>query len=67
MVTVRREPGRVVLVTWGNADASLLQAWNALTWAFAASADGRVQSPERPLTAAEFRRAADLPAPLHTG
>ena len=34
MVTVRREPDRVRLVTWGNADAAMLQAWNALAWAF---------------------------------
>src|ERR1700730_18597864 len=35
MITIRREPQRLVFVTWGNADAEMLKAWNALTWAFA--------------------------------
>src|SRR4051812_953697 len=35
MVTVRREEGRAVFVTWGNAERPLLQAWNALAWAYA--------------------------------
>src|SRR5947209_20453200 len=34
-LTVRRDRDRVVLVVWGNADAGLVQARNALTWAFA--------------------------------
>ena len=33
MVTVRRGEDRLVFVTWGNADAALRQAWNALAWA----------------------------------
>jgi hypothetical protein len=64
MVTVRREPGRVSLVTWGNADAAMLQAWHALTWAFAEAGGGRVETPEGALSADEFRRQADLPTPL---
>ena len=35
MVTVRREGDRVVLVVWGNSDASLIRAWNALACTFA--------------------------------
>src|SRR4051794_39109172 len=42
MVTVRRAADRVVCVTWGNADAALRQAWNALAWAFAAAGQGMV-------------------------
>ena len=64
MVTLRREGGRVVCVTWGNADAAMLQAWNALAWALAEAGGGRVESPEGPLPAADFRRQADLPAGL---
>jgi hypothetical protein len=63
-VTVRREPGRVVTVTWGNADAALVQAWNAVTWAFAEAGGGQVVSPSGALGADEYRRTADLPAAL---
>ena len=35
MVTLRRGGGAVVCVTWGNADAALRQAWNALAWGWA--------------------------------
>src|SRR5438128_6524001 len=64
MVTVRREPDRVRLVTWGNADAGLLQAWNALAWAFAEAGGGLVEGAEGGLSAADFRRQADLPPAL---
>jgi hypothetical protein len=64
MVTVRREPGRVVCVTWGNAQGEMLQAWHALTWAFAEAGGGRVELPAGPVTAAEYRRTAALPAAL---
>jgi hypothetical protein len=61
MITIRRESDRVRLVTWGNADAAMLQAWNALTWAFAEAGGGRVDAARTP---DEFRREADLPAAL---
>ena len=67
MVTLRREPGRVVCVTWGNAQGELLQAWNALAWAFAEAGGGRVETPSGPLAAADFRRTADLPPALRSG
>src|SRR5438105_7269407 len=51
MVTVRREPGRVMCVTWGNAGGEMLRAWNALTWAFAEAGGGRVESGAGPLSA----------------
>src|SRR5262249_59502019 len=44
MVTLRRAADAVVFVTWGNADAALRQAWNALTWAFAEAGGGTVQA-----------------------
>jgi hypothetical protein len=62
MVTLRRENRQVVLVTWGNADAELLRARNALAWAMAEATGGRIQTPSGPLSAAEFLRTADLPA-----
>ena len=64
MVTLRREPGRVVCVTWGNAQGELLQAWNALAWALAEAGGGRVESPAGPVTAADYRATADLPPVL---
>jgi uncharacterized membrane protein YfcA len=67
MVTVRREAERVEFVTWGNADAALQQAWNALTWAFAAAGGGQVQTPGGTLTAANYQLRADLPAVISQG
>ena len=64
MVTVRRETDRVLLVTWGNADRELVQAWNALTWAFAEAAEGRIMSDAGPRSAADYRLDADLPMSL---
>jgi len=64
MVTLRRSAAGVAFVTWGNADAGLRQAWNALAWAFAEAGGGQVQSAQGNVGAAEFRRSADLPAAL---
>ena len=64
MVTLRREPGAIVLVTWGNADTNLRQAWQALTWASAEVTGGRIILPEGPVSAADFRKQAELPPTL---
>src|SRR5262245_35265865 len=56
MITLRRESDRVRVVTWGNADPGMRQAWNALAWAFAEAGAGRIETSEGPLTAAEFRQ-----------
>jgi hypothetical protein len=61
MVTVRREPDRVRLLTWGNADAAMLQAWNALTWAIAEADAGLIDGTQ---SADDFRAQADLPPAL---
>jgi hypothetical protein len=66
MVTARRQGEAVALVTWGNADDALRQAWNALAWAFAEAGGGQVQTPAGPLDAAAFAREAELPAALRT-
>jgi hypothetical protein len=64
MVTARRENDRLLLVTWGNADGPLRQAWNALTWAFAEAGGGRVSIPDGLQAPADYRRTADLPVAL---
>ena len=66
MVTVRRDGNRVAFVTWGNAGRGVLQAANALAWAFAAAGAGTADAPEGPLDAAAFLRTADLPESLKT-
>ena len=67
MVTLRRSRDHIVFVTWGNADPAMLQAWNALTWAFAERGGGMVSSPDGSSDAARFRQTADLPAKLRSG
>jgi hypothetical protein len=54
MVTVKRERDRVVLVVWGNADAGLVEAWNALTWAFAKAGSGKIHTADGLHSAAEY-------------
>jgi hypothetical protein len=62
MITLRRDRDRIQTVTWGNADAAMVRAWNALTWAVAEAGQGKVVSPSGSLTAAEYRNTANLPA-----
>jgi hypothetical protein len=66
MVTVRRAADKLVFVTWGNADAALSQAWNALVWAFAEVGGGEVETPQGRLDAATYRVSVELPAPLRS-
>ncbi len=42
MVTVRRQPGRIVLVAWGNADDHQRLLWNTLAWAWAVAGGGAI-------------------------
>jgi hypothetical protein len=67
MATVRRDGQRLVFVTWGNADAEMRQAWNALTWAFAAAGAGQIQTAEGTVSASDFHGRAELPAELRGG
>jgi hypothetical protein len=62
VVTARREPDRVVLVVWGNADARLVQFWNALTWAFAEAGHGQIRTAEGVYPPAEFGQRIGLHA-----
>jgi hypothetical protein len=43
MVTLRREPDGIRLVTWGNADDALRRAWNEATAAVATLSEGTVE------------------------
>jgi hypothetical protein len=61
MVTARRTADGVVLVVWGNADAGLRQAWNALSWAFAQAGSGTIQNGDETVDAATYRRTAEFP------
>src|SRR3974377_369433 len=54
MVTVRREASCLVFVTWGNAEAGLRQAWNALAWAFAEAGDGQIETEAGLVNANDF-------------
>jgi hypothetical protein len=62
MVTLRRGADRWACVTWGNADAALLQAWNALAWACAAAGNGKVNGQD----ARTFLQTAEVPAALRS-
>ena len=64
MVTLRREVDRVLVVTWGNADSTLVQAWNAVTWAIAEAGEGKVLSADGPTSATAFRKTAELPSSM---
>jgi hypothetical protein len=70
MVTLRRgdpaapgTPAAVAVVVWGNAGPELQRAANALLWASAAVAGGRVETPSGPVPADQFAQTADLPWP----
>jgi hypothetical protein len=64
MVTLRRGEGAVTLVTWGNADAGLRQAWNALVWACAAVGGGLVETERGAVSAEDFHRSEEMPSVL---
>jgi hypothetical protein len=65
MVTLRRQrqgpDEAIVLVTWGNADADLRQAWNALTWACALAGAGQIHTEAGTLDAQAFAQQVELP------
>lgn len=63
MVTLRRAPQQVSFIVWGNAGPDLIQARNALMWAFAVAGEGRIDS----LSADEFLKSAEMPPELAPG
>ena len=60
MVTLRREPDGIRLVTWGNADDAMRHAWNALTWAIARLSEGMVETATGRMNAHAFARSVGL-------
>ena len=64
MITLRREAEGITLVTWGNADAKLRQAWNALAWALARLTGGTIKSDSGMMSLADYEKTADLPPEL---
>jgi hypothetical protein len=60
MVTLRAGPGVLTCVVWGNSDDALRTAWNAVSWACAAAANGLVEADDGPISADEFARRAGL-------
>ena len=61
MITLVRENTVVRIVTWGNADVGMRQAWNALTWAYAEAGGGIVVTDAGRIPAQEYRRREALP------
>ena len=61
MITLRHDADGITLVIWGNADANIRQAWNALTWAFANLTGGSVRSATGEMPLADFAETAELP------
>jgi hypothetical protein len=64
MITLRRTADGITLTTWGNADANMRQAWNALVWAVAHLSGGKVHTSAGEMTLAEYEQTAELPAPF---
>ena len=60
MITAKREGDRLLLVVWGNADAELIQLWNALAWAFAEAGNGVIHTADGLQRAAEYSSRIDL-------
>jgi hypothetical protein len=66
MITLRREPDGITLVTWGNADDKMRQAWNALTWGLAHLSGGSIRSATGTVSLDEFVKTAELPDELRS-
>ena len=54
MITLRRAGSTVSVLAWGNADDSMRQAWEAVTWAIAESGRGLIHDEGRTLSPEEF-------------
>lgn len=66
MLTLRRADKKIQVVTWGNADLPLRQAWNALAWAVAEVNKGQVQTDKGAKSSAAFREMVELPEVFST-
>jgi hypothetical protein len=61
MVTLTRRGQELVVVIWGNADASMQSAWNAVAWAAAATGQGKIVRPEGLQGPNEFLASVSMP------
>jgi len=66
MITLRREPDGIALVVWGNADAKMRQAWNALTWGLMRLSGGIIRTATGTVSLEEFVKTAELPDELRS-
>ena len=60
MVTIRRGPGVLTCVVWGNADAALNGAWAKVIWACAQAGGGQIEMPSGSVSAEQFAQSAGL-------
>jgi hypothetical protein len=60
MVTIRRRPGMLSCVVWGNADPALDVAWSKVVWACAEAGNGMIETPAGSISADQFRQVAQL-------
>jgi len=60
MVTIRRGPGVLSCVVWGNADPALSSAWAKVIWACAAAGAGSVELSTGSVAADEFAQSAGI-------
>jgi hypothetical protein len=61
MVTVRRGPDWVEVVTWSSADMLMLHTWNAVAWAYAEAGEGVIVTDESELSPREFALRVEMP------
>ncbi len=61
MVSVRRGPDWVEIVTWSSADMLMLHAWNAVTCAYAEAGGGTVVMEDSELEPSAFAKHVELP------
>ena len=64
MVTVVRRVDALHIVTWGNADAAMQRAWNAVAWAAAKVGGGQILGPDGARGPDMFRASSDFPEAL---
>ena len=60
MVSIRRQPGMLACVVWGNADPALAAAWARVVWACAVAGGGTIDSHGQPLTPDQFATSVGL-------
>jgi hypothetical protein len=54
MITLRRDPAAIHVLTWGNADDAMQNVWRQLVWAIARVTSSPIETPAGLLTADQF-------------